>query len=1020
MKINLLRKLAAFVVMACLFIVSSVANAYGPTQCAAERFGSNLGCTAQDVSITSIKAGAGSDSYCVGGEPFSVNLDITVKFANPNRYDIGIFIANDGNSPQLKIASGGAASCSVGILPTVPPFQNIDGDGCGDGSNSLSGDVSMSNVTLPCVAIAGSGGYLSVPFVVSWDQTAGRVCSSINDPVPGATSKCNAPLVADAVKIMVLPLLKITNNITSISPGDTTTYTVVITNTTGDTLRGAVFTDPAVTNLDVSNVICADDGVAVCPATSVAAMQSTTGITLPDMPAGSSLTFTITATLASTVPIPGTLINTVSVSFAGQTASKSDVDTIVAAPLNHIRLIHTGVGSVCSREAVIVKACADSSCNTLSPYAVTLTLGPGNWYSTASGGTASNTVTFTGSTTQYLEYTSAQSVTLTTTSISPTPSGLTQCYVGSTATCTMAFSASAFVFLEDIANKISGTDVAVAGRPHDYQVRLVKSDASNPPPAGCGVDTNYAGAKSLRAWYTADMSDPGGSAPKISTVSLPGAMPSSDNLSLAFVNGVATFNLDTSDVGKYFLNLTDPTRNATTGNSNTLTVRPFVLAVNNIKAAGVNNSNGENPGDAVFTKAGSFFSADVNAYLWTSTADTDGDGLVDSSATFSQASAGGKTVKFATSAGFSAQLNTPSVGGMLGAFGTSAGAGVTIPMTGGAASPADLYYSEVGSFKLVGSGTGGAAVINYLGTSGVNLVPVVFNAAGGQNNVIGRFIPHHFDTVVTQGCDVGGFTYSAQPFRMTVTAKNGLATPTTTLNYDGTASTSPNFAKAVTLSDANGTTVGALSNTTVAAALFAQGVAVTLNPPTTSSPIYTFTSRQTVPTIIKLRAIDTDNVSSATGTEGTANIRSGRARLSNAYGSELLDLPMSFRTEYWNGTGWMLNSADVCTGDATLGAANALSLTLSSGLTCVWDALPAPGLSNAGCATAVPVGRNFLEGATPSVGFTGNFNLWLKKPGSAGTVTVTPSVPAWLGPVPPALATFGIYKTPIIYMRENY
>jgi MSHA biogenesis protein MshQ len=201
------------------------------------------------------------------------------------------------------------------------------------------------------------------------------------------------------------------------------------------------------------------------------------------------------------------------------------------------------------------------------------------------------------------------------------------------------------------------------------------------------------------------------------------------------------------------------------------------------------------------------------------------------------------------------------------------------------------------------------------------------------------------------------------------------------------------------------------------------GVATTPSPPTTSSPIYTFTSK-TAPTTIKLRAVETtpggDGVSSSGFTEGTTTVRSGRARLLNAYGSELLDLPMAFRTEFWNGTGWTLNSADVCTGDASLGAANAVSLTLSSGLTCVWDALPAPGLSNAGCATAAPAGRKYLEGATPTIGFAGDFNLWLKKPGTAGTVTVTPTVPAWLGAVPAARATFGIYKTPIIYMRENY
>jgi MSHA biogenesis protein MshQ len=159
--------------------------------------------------------------------------------------------------------------------------------------------------------------------------------------------------------------------------------------------------------------------------------------------------------------------------------------------------------------------------------------------------------------------------------------------------------------------------------------------------------------------------------------------------------------------------------------------------------------------------------------------------------------------------------------------------------------------------------------------------------------------------------------------------------------------------------------------------------------------------------------------------EGVAVIVSGRARLTNAYGSELLDLPVGMRTESWNGTGWVLNTLDTCTGDTTLGAANAVSVALTSspaGLpTCIRDT-GNPGLSGAGCVAAATTIRRFKEGATPSVGFAGDFNLWLQAPGanSFGSTLLTATVPAWLGTVPAAIATFGRYKTPLIYRRENY
>ena len=76
---------------------------------------------------------------------------------------------------------------------------------------------------------------------------------------------------------------------------------------------------------------------------------------------------------------------------------------------------------------------------------------------------------------------------------------------------------------------------------------------------------------------------------------------------------------------------------------------------------------------------------------------------------------------------------------------------------------------------------------------------------------------------------------------------------------------------------------------------------------------------------LALRAIDEDNVSSAGHTEEPAEIRSGRVRIQNAYGSELAALAVPMRAEYYVDTtitapatnpsviGWITNSADTCT-----------------------------------------------------------------------------------------------------------
>ncbi len=331
------RLLMSGIVAAIVLSHTMTAHAFPATQCAAGRFGADLNCTAADVSITNMRV-VGDTTSCIGGTNITADLEITVNFATPNRWDIGIFISNDGKTPQLLPASGGANSCSVGILPTTSPFLNLDGptDTCGDGNSSIGGGTGsgityMTNVTVPCQALAGSGGNLYIPFVVSWDNQAspaGGLCTSIEHPVPNTKSKCNAPTIAQGtVSVVVLPTITNTDPYTFRSSGDSTTYTVVITNTTGDTLTNAVFTDPAVTGINVSSVSCAASGGATCPASPTVADMQGAGLTIPSMPVNSSVTFTINATLTGN---PGdTRTNTASVTVGGKTNSASDTDTIV-------------------------------------------------------------------------------------------------------------------------------------------------------------------------------------------------------------------------------------------------------------------------------------------------------------------------------------------------------------------------------------------------------------------------------------------------------------------------------------------------------------------------------------------------------------------------------------------------------------------------------------------------------------------------------------------------------------------
>jgi uncharacterized repeat protein (TIGR01451 family) len=338
--------------------------------CAAARYGSSLNCTANDVAITQIAINRnGSNPIgagCTGGTTITLDLNVTVQFNKPDRYDIGIFLSEDGKSPKTLASQGGAQTCSVSVLPlggatglipnpfgASPPtvrtaFQNANGNVCGDGGSSsipLAGYAAdtgtpagtgtatfvITGVQVPCQASASGSNKLGIPFLVSWEQNSGGTCSGPFDVKPTAPSKCNAPggTFGD-VDVVALPQITKTNAISSVSPGDTTTYTITVSNTTGQPIASSVFRDPAVTYLNTTAVSCSAQGGALCPASvTVAGMQGASGLPITNLPAGGSLVFTVNATVTGNPPEGSNLVNSASVTVAGVANSALDSDQVV-------------------------------------------------------------------------------------------------------------------------------------------------------------------------------------------------------------------------------------------------------------------------------------------------------------------------------------------------------------------------------------------------------------------------------------------------------------------------------------------------------------------------------------------------------------------------------------------------------------------------------------------------------------------------------------------------------------------
>lgn len=324
----------------------------------------------------------------------------------------------------------------------------------------------------------------------------------------------------------------------------------------------------------------------------------------------------------------------------------------------------------------------------------------------------------------------------------------------------------------------------------------------------------------------------------------------------------------------------------------------------------------------------------------------------------------------------------------------------------GSATVSTLSWNEVGIITLTPSLTDG----NYLGAG---------NVIGTTTGNIGRFFPDHFAVkqgVATPACS-NVFSYFGQDgftTTFTLTARN--VGNTTTRNYTGS------FAKLglTTWSNFRFTAPVLPSGSALAASATAptgtwSAGSASVNARHQVSRPTTLTGLATDTAVMVLAApVDSDNVTmTASQVAASTPLRYGRLRLQNAYGSELLALPVVATTEYRDTSGYFVkNTGDSCTTVPVPTAASGLAF----------------GTSNLSAGETVAS----INGTSSGLGtwVSGNGGLVLSKPGigNSGFVDITLSVPDWLkfpwlggSPAnPTARAFFGTYKSPLIYSRENY
>ncbi len=655
------------------------------------------------------------------------------------------------------------------------------------------------------------------------------------------------------------------------------------------------------------------------------------------------------------------------------------------AQIDHYRIYHPTDALTCQAASVSVQACTDASCSNNSDVETTVTLSSsGTW----GGGT--NSTTFTGvSPPLYLRKNTEGNATIGIASATVAATQPLRCYAnGMASDCSIAFHDSGFIF--DVSNLTACQDSTAVN------IQAVRKDDAT---QACVGDRSFANQKNRPVNLSTAYLDPGSPVTRLLVNGTMLPLVGSAAVPLDF-DGQArsTLVVNYADAGKLRLDAAyvgtgDETGLKMLGSSPEFVVSPHHLRVRATTDGTILLNNATSNGNPHWP-AGEDFKVEIAGVC----------------------SGGSVTPSFAALTDLEATAANPAAGEFTG--GPFAAGAYNAGVVSGPAA-----YSEVGTVTLQ------AQVANYLG-SGIDVT---------GSATIGRFTPHHFvaspnSPLFATACSVGGFTYVGQAFDyamapvITVTAKNSQGD--TTANYTGEWWKITNATlSGKTYSAAQGTLdltgipatdpvisdlgggMGLLTFDSGSGMRFVRG-----------APVAPFDADIS----LSINVLDADGIAAtdnpvtfgaATAGNGIAfdhgkTMRWGRISLKNAYGSELLALPMPMRTEYFDGTAFRQNWQDGCTPFALT------QLLLND----------APGDQ------PVAVGSGSSSATLRSPMLAGDAGLSFSAPGSNGYIQVRTdlSLLPWLrydwdgdgshDNAPTARASFGLYKgrPGMIYMRESF
>lgn len=663
--------------------------------------------------------------------------------------------------------------------------------------------------------------------------------------------------------------------------------------------------------------------------------------------------------------------------------------------IDHYRFYHDGSALTCAPENIQVKACLNTDCSVEFAGNVQATLTPEGWV----GG---DSQTFLSGSTLQLWHTTEEDVTL---DIAGNRSEFLalhppRCFIGAAeqADCSLPFYASGFIF--DVPDHVAAVTQTVT-------LSAVRQD---PTSEQC-VPGFQNVSKQISFWSTYLNPDSGTLPVGINSNSIAGASPGT-TLNLNFdTNGQVNIDVAYADVGQMNLNARYEGSGEDAGllmtGVDAFITRPdhFFLTVPDNPGAG--SAAGE-----VFTAAGESFSVEVSAR----------NASGDVTPNYGRETPA-ESVQLSQTLLAPAGQHNPPLDGAFDSFGSNCADSSARGYACG-----EFSWEEVGIIELLPA----VADSDYLGCG---------NVVGTVSGPVGRFIPDRFSVVgnspqLGHGCTAGSFTSLGQEFAylvdplitLTALSVNG----NVTINYGdqfwkyGGGLAARNYIHAgpeavtVVLSTPGAAVLDGEDDYDGSGTVTVVGDRLTYDKP--ASPLGPFNTLVDL-TLTAGDLTDTDDVcydgnadgncEDFTFTDiGNSQQRYARFLLQNTYGPETLPLTVPVRTEYYSGSAFVVNDADVCT---TYTAAD-LSLVAGS-----YTGHLDPGETTAsGSGTlSAGLGNDDFSLSAPGAGNDGSVDLqynlssfaWLRFDWDGNGTEDDPTV----------RATFGIFKgnPRLIYMRES-